>query len=271
MKDFRERYLDLLQLTLTDTAYSHTASIPMRMQQGRVARYVGRALRSQGIELVRVLPTDAPTRLEGRDWPRFAQTMVGIMRLDQLQSCVEDVIANQVPGDVIETGVWRGGASIFMRAVLAVHGVTDRRVFVADSFGGLPPPDAERHPADAGSTLHRWGALAISLDEVRNNFDRYGLLDDQVVFLKGWFRDTLPTLTGHRWAVIRLDGDMYESTMDGLEHLYPGLSPGGYVIIDDYGAMEECRQAVHDYRQVHGIHEPIVHGDWTAVCWQRQA
>jgi O-methyltransferase len=91
--------------------------------------------------------------------------------------------------------------------------------------------------------LHKARELAVSLEQVKANFDRYGLLDDQVRFLKGWFRDTLPVAPIERLAVLRLDGDMYESPMDTLVNLYPKLSEGGYVIVDDYGAIPACRQA----------------------------
>ncbi len=208
---------------------------------------------------------DAAKRLEGRDWPRLAHTMIGLARLDNLQACVEDVLAHGVPGDLIETGVWRGGATIFLRALLKAHGVTDRYVWVADSFAGLPVPRPAFYPQDAGSTLHQFPELAVSLREVQANFARYGLLDNQVRFLQGWFRDTLPAAPIGQLAILRLDGDLYESTRDALVHLYPKLSPGGYIILDDYGAVPACRQAVHDYRTAHGIAEPLQAIDWTAI------
>jgi O-methyltransferase len=216
-------------------------------------------------------PTDPASRTEGKDWPPLALTMIGFKRLDNLQFCVERVLADGVPGDLIETGVWRGGATILMRAILMANDVTDRRVWVADSFQGLPRPDAHKFPADAGDQHHQFTPLAVSLEQVKANFQRYGLLDDQVCFLKGWFRDTLPTAPIEKLAVIRLDGDMYESTMDGLVNLYPKLSPGGYLIVDDYGAVPACKQAVHDYRGKHGINETIHTVDWTGVYWQRSS
>ena len=212
---------------------------------------------------------DTQTRQEGRDWPSRAYTMIGLKRLENLQNCIEDVLANRVPGDLIETGVWRGGATIFMRAILKVYDVTDRRVWVADSFEGLPMPDAERYPADEGDTLYQWRELAVSIEQVKANFERFGLLDEQVCFLKGWFRDTLPDAPIDQLAILRLDGDMYESTMEALVHLYPKLSPGGYVIVDDYEAVEGCRKAVNDYRASRGIKEEMRWADWTAVYWQR--
>jgi O-methyltransferase len=199
---------------------------------------------------------DEPVRAEGRDWPARAQTMIGLKRLANVWECVESVLADNVTGDLIETGVWRGGTTIFMRAILKVHGVTDRLVWVADSFAGLPPPDLARYPLDRGITLHQFPQLAITLERVRDNFRRYGLLDEQVRFLKGWFRDTLPDAPIERLAVLRLDGDLYESTIQALDGLYDRLSAGGYVIVDDYGNVAGCRQAVHDFRALLADHPP---------------
>ncbi|HEX9396087.1 MAG TPA: TylF/MycF family methyltransferase [Burkholderiales bacterium] len=242
----KDLYLDLLKLCLTNLVYGD-----LNMLHGKIAAY------------------DPDLRVEGRDWPSCAHTMVGLKRLENLQFCVEDVIAKDVPGDLIETGVWRGGSVILMRAILKAHGVTDRRVWAADSFEGLPAPDAAKYPLDAKLEFNRFKELAVSLEDVQDNFRIYSLLDEQVLFLKGWFRDTLPTAPIERLAVLRLDGDLYESTIDALESLYSKLQPGGYCIIDDYNDISACRQAVTDYRERHGITEEIVKVDWTAVYWQR--
>lgn len=122
----------------------------------------------------------------------------------------------------LEAGVWRGGMTILMRAVLKVRGDDQRRVWVVDSFSGLPSPDKA-----LDSFWWKAGDMAVSLDEVKSNFARYGLLDDQVVFLKGFFKNTLPTATISELSVLRVDADLYESTMDVLNHLYPKLSVGG--------------------------------------------
>ena len=210
----------------------------------------------------------ATPTMGGRKWSAQAHTMIGLKRLDQLQECISEVIEQQIPGDLIETGVWRGGASIFMRAVLKAHGIGDRRVFVADSFAGLPPPDSA-YPQDQGDLHHQVSFLAVSQEQVEDNFRKYGLLDEQVVFLRGWFKDTLPNIQSDCFSVVRLDGDMYESTMDGLVNLYPKLSLGGYCIIDDYGALESCKAAVHDYRREHSIEAPLHEIDWTGVYWRK--
>ena len=86
----------------------------------------------------------------------------------------------------------------------------------------------------------------------------------------GWFRDTLPKAPIERLAVLRLDGDMYESTTLALTHLYPKLAPGGYAIVDDYQVVPGCRQAVDDFRSQHGIVEPIRQIDWAGVYWRRE-
>jgi hypothetical protein len=211
---------------------------------------------------------DAELRDVGRDWPSLAHTMIGTRRLDNLQRCIEDVLGDAVPGDLIETGVWRGGATIFMRGVLKAYGADDRCVWVADSFAGLPRPDAKRYPFDRGWNASMIRYLAVSQEEVQANFTKYGLLDERVRFLKGYFRDSLPGAPIGALSILRLDGDLYESTMEALTHLYPKLSVGGFVIVDDY-ALRPCAEAVRDYRTAHGICEPIVDIDGVGAYWRR--
>ena len=191
---------------------------------------------------------------------------MGLTRLTHLQQCIETVLRESVPGDLIETGVWRGGGSIFMRGVLAAYGVSDRTVYVADSFQGFPPIES---PQDAADHPERYRSyIAVSLETVRNNFTRFGLLDQQVVFLPGWFKDTLPAAPITQLSVLRLDGDTYASTMQALDALYPRLAPGGFCIVDDYGALETLRNAVTDYRTARGITAAITPIDWTRVFWR---
>jgi len=195
--------------------------------------------------------------------------MVGIERLAHLESCVGEVLRNGIPGDLVETGVWRGGASILMRAVLKVYGDLERKVWLFDSFEGLPVADPDQYPADRNDRLSSLSAyLGVSLEQVRTNFARYGLLDDQVRFVKGWFKDTVPGAPVDKIAVLRLDGDMYESTIQVLEGLYSKVSPGGFVVVDDY-VLGNCRAAVQDFRNKYGIVEGIQRIDWTGVFWQR--
>ncbi len=195
---------------------------------------------------------NARAREIGLDWPSRAYTMIGRQRLRNFRDSIENAIANAVPGDIVEAGVWRGGASIMARAVLACRNITDRNVYLADSFAGLPPPDETRFPADAGDGLHRFAELAVSRSQVEANFRRFDLLDGQVIFVEGWFRDTMPHFPAQRIAVLRLDGDMYESTYLPLQCLWDRVSDGGTVIIDDYHVMPACRLAVEDFARDRG-------------------
>jgi len=235
-----------------------------------VFSWVSRFLQPTRYRLVQKKAYSVTQREDGKIWPLYAETMIGLKRLNNLQMCVETVIGDQVKGDLIETGVWRGGACILMAAVLAANSIKDRKVYVADSFEGLPRPDAGTFPADSGDKHHEYNAyLAVSQEEVKENFRKYGLLDDNVVFLKGWFKDTLPSAPIKELAVMRLDGDMYGSTMDALTNLYPKLSRGGFCIVDDY-ALPGCKQAINDYRAAHGIDAEIQPIDEDSVFWRNE-
>ena len=209
-------------------------------------------------------------RVLGRDWPTLAHSMIGYKRMRNLADCTLAVIKNNVEGDFIETGVWRGGSCILMRGIANAAGQKKRKVFVADSFVGLPEPDATNYPKDRNDNHHtKNDRLGVSLEQVKENFAHYGLLGDNVIFLEGWFKDTLPTLGDEKFAIVRLDGDMYESTIQAIETLYPRLSKGGYLIVDDWGAVPACKQAVLDYRENEHITEDIIDIDGTGVYWKK--
>jgi O-methyltransferase len=243
----RHAYLELLKLCLCDLCGTSTASVG-KWEDGSVT---SRELRGEERRL----------RAAGMDWPLQGLTMVGLNRLDDLQACVESVVRDDVEGDLIEAGAWRGGASILMRATLDSLGADDRTVHVADSFQGFPVADDQGH-------LNVSDFLAVPLEEVQANFARFGL-ERGVAFVPGFFEETLAELAGERWSLIRLDGDTYEATWHTLASLYPGLSTGGYVVVDDYRAMPECGRAVEDFRREHGIAEPLEEVDWTCLRWRR--
>ena len=274
----RGLYLDLLMRTLTgavaedgDVILGGVRTSGSSRHWKRWADRAGRLARCFGFEIAYKKPYDPERRSMGRDWPARSETMIGLERMRNIQFCVESVIRDRIPGDLIEAGVWRGGATIFMRGILEAYGDTSRVVWVADSFAGVPPPAAALYPADDGNGLHRSGGLAVSVDEVRHNFERFGLLDSQVQFLVGWFKDTLRTAPIEKLAVMRLDGDLYESTWQALEALYPKLAPGGFCIVDDYGdAMVGCQQAIHHYRMAHDITEEIVDIDGIGAYWRKR-
>lgn len=245
-------YLRLLQASLTNTLFASEPDADDETELRYVAGFIQHYIKGPSVSML----------------PRS--------RMDNLRFCIESVLQRGVPGDLIETGVWRGGATIFMRGVLKAYGVSDRTVWVADSFEGLPEPDAEKFPLEAkahhGKVMDKvYDHFAVGLEEVRRNFSAYDLLDDQVRFLQGWFCDTLPSAPIGPLAVMRLDGDYYESTRDALTNLYDKLAPGGFVIIDDYGedSWTYCRKAVDEFRAARTIQEPLVRVDSKCYYWQR--
>jgi hypothetical protein len=247
-----QRYLDLLKRTVTGTIYRPEPDHDSR----DIAAFV--------------------QQFKEHYFRLGAHAMVPLVRLDNVADCVATVVRDDVPGDLIEAGVWRGGTAIFMRGVLAALGDEARTLWVADSFEGLPVPDTDEHPKEAravaGKTIAEdYDNFAASFDEVRANFEAYGFLDERTRFLKGWFADTLPTAPIDQLSVVRLDGDLYQSTMDALVALYPKVASGGFVIIDDYAEdlWTDCRQAVDEFRAEHGIVEPLVPVDSKCAYWRR--
>lgn len=266
-------YLELLKRVLTGAVFPESADQPMRPSEvsspkTAIRNFIIHVAAKGGIQLVKRRRYDAAAREEGRDQPSIAYTMIGMKRLNNVQHAIETALTQNIPGDVVECGVWRGGCAILMRAVLNAHDVSDRTVWAADSFEGLPKPNAVKYPADQGYDLSKIDYFSVSLDAVRGNFDRFGLLDQRVQFLKGWFKDTLPTAPIDKIAVLRADADLYESTMDILNNLYDKVSPGGFVIIDDYYSWETCKQAVTEFRTGRGIAAPIEAVDRDSVYWR---
>ena len=272
-----EPYLDLMKKCLTRYIFPDTHRPLHRPSRAKhpiawsIYPPVVKLFAKNRLRLYREAEFDQAARAEGRDWPGDADTMVGLKRLDNLHFCINQVLGDEVPGDFIETGVWRGGACIFMRAAMKAHMDHSRQVWVADSFEGLPKPDGRYQQDEGDSHWTMSDTLGVSLDQVKVNFSRYGLLDDRVRFLKGWFKDTLPTAPIEKLAILRLDGDMYSSTMDSLLNLYPKLSVGGYVIVDDYYAIAGCHKAVDEFRAEEQIETPVIRIDWTGIYWRKRA
>ena len=246
-EELRSRYLDLMRDCLTGAIYDDPA-LAMSTDGG-------------------LRPYDPATRELGMDWPARAHSMIGRKRMLQLQRAAEFVIERQVPGDLIETGVWRGGASILMRGVLAAwrrhrpERVGRRLVRRAADAGRRTDPidRAQRSRLPRPRDLGRKG---------RGNFALYDLLDDQVRFLDGCFSDSLRGADQQargappRRRPLRVD--------DGRARgpLRQGR-PRGFVIVDDYGVFPNCRAAVADFRGERGIHERIYNIDGSGVFWQR--
>lgn len=206
--------------------------------------------------------------LNGNGWAARAYSMIGIKRMDNIENLIKDIIENKIEGDFIETGVWRGGATIFMNGINTFYNL-NRKIFVADSFEGLPKPDP-KYPEDASDKLYRLKMLKVDLDTVQNNFKRFDLLNDNVIFIKGFFEHSLKDAPIEKLSLMRLDGDMYSSTIQVLEQLYDKLSIGGYVIIDDYG-LPGAYQAVHDFIDKNKLNVKLITIDTSlSIYWKKE-
>jgi hypothetical protein len=216
------------------------------------------------------------SRLIGRFYRKiansgFSHSMIGRARMDSLHACLDIVRQENIPGDLIECGVWRGGSCIFMAGYLEAYGLTGHKVVVADSFEGLPVPTLQQ---DARLDLSKnvYPQLAVSQETVQENFSVYGLDTANVVYLKGWFKDTLPGAPVEQIALLRMDGDLYESTMNILDALYDKVVDGGIVIVDDYNAIKVCRGAVSDFFRARHLPEPYLQSiDWTGVWFRKMS
>nr|WP_293242142.1 TylF/MycF/NovP-related O-methyltransferase [Panacagrimonas sp.] len=253
-----EQYVELLKRAVTGYLY---------VDEDRQARRFSLETAGNAPDAPPTAEQAQTTRREGLDWPGIGYSMCGFKRLENLEYCLRTAVTNGVPGDFIETGVWRGGACIFAAGVLHALGQRNRTVWVADSFKGLPPPDAVQYPKDTGSTFHKFDELRVPREKVARAFELFGFKDLKVQYIEGFFEQTLKTAPVKQLCVARLDGDMYSSTICALEALYPKISPGGFIIIDDY-YIGQCKAAVTDFRAEHGIKAKIVPCDWTGVYWQ---
>jgi len=286
----QRRYLELLRKSLVNELYIEndarllyivTALAAGQKVEGDVLRHIAarrpeefarlQASREEGRPwwFVKVTRPDGRVALDNvRNFCEFTHSMIGAKRMRNIEECLDRIREDGIAGDLAETGVWRGGATVFMAGYLAAYEMTDRVVWAADSFEGLPAPT---HEADRGFDFSAAVApvLAVSLEEVRGLFERHGLLDERVRFLKGWFRDTLPTAPIESLALLRLDGDLYESTRDALHGLYDKVVPGGFVLVDDYGDFPPCRRAVDEFREERAIAAPLVAVDWSGVYWRK--
>lgn len=215
-------------------------------------------------------PFNATLRNEGKDWPMHGYSMAGNVRLQNVQQSLEAVLSEGIPGSFVECGVWRGGASIYAAAVLHAYGITDRDVHLVDSFKGLPPNTTDKDTV----AWSKMKFLMIPLEKVQDHFRSFGLLGPRVHFHQGYFRYALPRWRGgdrSPIAVLRMDGDMWESTMDQFYNLWDDIAPGGFIIVDDYGVVVEARKAVHDFLDHHGYQVAIHDIDGVGAWFRKPA
>ncbi|CAH1797887.1 unnamed protein product, partial [Owenia fusiformis] len=252
LKSIRDIYLKTLKVTLTGYAFKSKA---IKMGVGEV-EIIDEAMNND-------------ERRRGGDWPSVGYTMIGIIGLDNIQELLENVIQDGVPGDFLEAGVWRGGASMFAKALMNSYNQQNRHSWVCDSFEGLPPA-TQNNDDDQWSEMK---ALVVSKETVKGHFEEFFLLDEMVHFIQGYFMYSLPCLRktlaekDRKIAILRADGDMYESSMDILFNLYEFVPVGGYVIIDDW-SIPVAVKAVNEFREMHNIKSTIVQFRGISAYWK---
>ena len=184
-------------------------------------------------------------------------TMTSLERLYALHRAVLYVSDHEIPGAIVECGVWRGGSSMLAARSLLDQGDTSRDLVLYDTFDGMTRPDAVDVSSLGKVALERWKSAArstggsdwaaASLEEVRANMLSTDYPSEKLVFVKGPVEETIPEAVPNEIAILRLDTDWYASTRHELEHLFPRLSPGGVLIVDDYGCWDGARKAVDEY------------------------
>ena len=257
MIDYKEEYLRLLREKLTDYKhYNYLYYQPKETENVIPGNEISCTVKEY----------NTLDRFYGKDWPEHGETMVGLVRLLNLQELVKDIADQDIEGDFFEAGVWKGGASIYLSALNNAYCEGKKDIWLADSFEGLPKSSLDQ---DLEFDFTIYPELSISMEQVIQNFKNYNVLNDHIHFLKGWFKDTLPHASVEKIALLRLDGDLYESTMDILNNLYDKVVPGGYIIVDDY-SLDCCKEAIADFRNSRGISDEIIEIDWTGVYWKKQ-
>ena len=256
-------YLDLLKRNLV--RWGEVKAVPLS-GKGFLRRAVRTIFALRDLQICQIKPFVAERREVGQDWPD-GPTVVGLRRLDNIQHCIQTVLRDEIPGDLVDAGLWRGGASILMRAVLAAMGDAQRHVWCADLCWN---PGAPHGSSGAGEVAYPPVPYRTPpLDAVKANFERYAMLDSRVTFVVGPFAETLATAPICDVAVLRLDTETFEATQDVLEVLYPKVSPGGFVIVSDYGQADRAtRRAVDEFRDAHHVRAPVVDIDGTGAYWR---
>jgi len=250
--NMKEAYLSLLLMALTGSLTDEAGACDV-FSKG-------------GCSVVRSF--DPVERMKGNDWPPWGQTMVGHLRLLNVRTAIEDTVKNNVPGDFVELGTWRGGTCIFAKAIFNVMGETSRKVHLFDAFEKIQSYDTTQ-----GNFVD---FLAATQDSVSHNFQKFGVLDDNVEFHKGLFKNTVPAFVAAnpnlQLSVLRIDGNFYDSYQDALYYLFPLVPVGGYVIFDDVfvnNGDEAIMQCWLDFKKDNSVPEELTRIDDVSAYFKK--
>lgn len=188
-------------------------------------------------------------------------SMTSMERMYALFKAVKYIIENNIPGDFVECGVWRGGSSMIIASTLKLLNITDRKIYLYDTFEGMPKP-GENDNKFRGDIIGQevWkkeqkkgGWLVATQEEVKNNLTKIDYPEKNLVFVKGMVEETIPKIAPEQISLLRLDTDFFDSTYHEFVHLYPKLSEKGILIIDDYGSWKGSREATDKYFKENNI------------------
>lgn len=198
-------------------------------------------------------------RNEGLDWPYVGHTMVGHLRIQNVKKALLDVLANNIPGDFVELGVWRGGVCIYARCLLNSHHETDRKVHLFDAFENIPGYET--------STSY----LSVSQAQVEHNLEKYHAKEG-TVFHKGLFKDSVKPFASEfkgNISVLRVDGNFYDSYQDAMYYLYDKVPVGGYVIFDDVMSHPAVTRFWEDFKREQGLPEELIQIDFHSAYYKK--
>jgi hypothetical protein len=184
-------------------------------------------------------------------------TMTSWERLCGMVEATEYIATYDIPGAIVECGVWKGGSMLAAALTLARLDRLDRDLYLLDTYQGLPEP-GDKDVTTSGLSAHAtWSATAdaegfsewcrAGLREVRGVMEQSGYPPERIHYVVGMIEDTIPEQAPAEIALLRLDTDWYESTRHEMEHLFPRLSVGGVLILDDYGSWQGARDALDEY------------------------
>jgi O-methyltransferase len=243
----------------------YRASMSERGQRGGASRaflnLINRAVAASGYSVVsrsETLPADI--RVDETVMAILGRcrdfTMTSAEHISELVHAVQYIVASDVPGDIVECGVWRGGSSMAAAMALQNSGETSRKIFLYDTFAGMPMPDDVDVDSEGVSALGKWGRLQsndhnqwcyASIEEVRSNMMSTGYPPDRIVLVKGLVQETIPDIIPETISLLRLDTDWYDSYRHEMVHLFPRVAERGVVIFDDYGHWQGARRAVDEF------------------------
>ena len=180
-------------------------------------------------------------------------TLVPIERCFSLYQTVNYIIKNNIEGDFVECGVWKGGSSMLMAYTLLEAGISNRKIYLYDTFEGMTKPgdmdgQEEKNQWERGKVTDTLNNMCYSpIEEAKANMSKTGYPMENIILVKGKVEETLPGTMPSKISLLRLDTDWYESTKHELIHLYPLLEKHGVLIVDDYGAWQGTRKATDEY------------------------